>query len=286
MLYRDFATQAELDAQYDVENSVPDFGVYVKFFLENSARVRAKLAPRLDVPFGPTKAEHLDLYPAQREGAPIHMFIHGGYWHSLSSKEFSLVAEGLVDAGVTVAVNNYALCPAVTMSEIVRQNRAAVAWLYRNAASFGGDAARLTVSGHSAGGHLTAMLMATDWAGDYGLPADLIKAGCAISGLFDLEPFQFSWLQPKLRLNAEEIARNSPIHHLPRRAGPLIVTLGGDESAEFHRQSREFLGAWTANGLTGSALDLPGRNHFTVLEGYMDKTSPLCLAILGQIGEV
>lgn len=284
-LYRNFRTQAEIDAQYDVEASVEDFGVYVDFFLSNSERVRRKLKPTLDIPYGPTAAEHLDLYPAKAPDAPVHMFIHGGYWHSLGSKDFSFVAEGLVEAGVAVAVLNYDLCPNVTMTEIVRQNRAAVKWLHGNARRHNCDPDRISVSGHSAGGHLTAMLMATDWAGAYGLPQDVVKSGCAISGLFDLAPFEHSWLQPKLKLNAEEIERNSPIRHIPASAGPLIVTLGGAESAEFHRQSQDFLAAWTRAGLEGAYLDLPGLNHFTVLEGYMDRRSPLCSAILRQIEE-
>ena len=285
VLYRNFRTQAEIDAQYDVEASVEDFSVTVDFFLSNSERVRRKLKPELDIAYGPTAAEHLDLYPARAPDAPLHLFIHGGYWHSLSSREFSFVAEGLVDAGVAVAVLNYDLCPAVTMTEIVRQNRAAVKWLYENARRLNCDPGRISVSGHSAGGHLTAMLMATDWAGAWGLPRDVVKSGCAISGLFDLAPFEHSWLQPKLKLNAGEIERNSPIRHIPEAAGPLIVTLGGNESAEFHRQSQDFLAAWTRAGLEGAYLDLPGLNHFTVLEGYMDRRSPLCSAILRQIEE-
>ena len=285
VLYRNFRTQAEIDAQYDVEASVEDFSVTVDFFLSNSERVRRKLKPELDIAYGPTAAEHLDLYPARAPDAPIHLFIHGGYWHSLSSREFSFVAEGLVEAGVAVAVLNYDLCPAVTMTEIVRQNRAAVKWLYENARRHSCDPERISVSGHSAGGHLTAMLMATDWAGAWGLPPDVVKSGCAISGLFDLAPFEHSWLQPKLKLNAGEIERNSPILHIPQSAGPLIVTLGGNESAEFHRQSQDFLAAWTRAGLEGAYLDLPGLNHFTVLEGYMDRRSPLCSAILRQIEE-
>jgi arylformamidase len=282
-LYQNFTSQAGIDAQYDVENSVPNFGIYVDFFLENSARVREKLSPKLDVLFGPTVVEHLDIYPAKTPDAPIHMFIHGGYWHSLSSKEFSFVAEGLVAAGITVVVNNYALCPDVTITEIVRQNRAAIAWLYRNALTFGADQNRIFVSGHSAGGHLTAMLLSTDWAGAYGLPADLVKGGTSISGLFELAPFFHSWLQPKLQLTPKEIALNSPINHLPTEASPLIVTLGGDESEEFHRQSDAYLTAWKEKGLAGEYLDLPGRNHFTVLEDYLDPDSPLCQAIIRQM---
>ncbi len=283
-LYHSFRTQAEIDEQYDAERAVPDFGRYVDSFLSNSARVRKQLGPRLDVQFGPTNAETLDIYPAARPDAPIHMFIHGGYWHSLSSREFSFVAEGLVSAGVTVVINNYALCPSVTITEIVRQNRAAAAWVYRNAATFGGNRSRLYVSGHSAGGHLTAMLLATDWAGDYGLPPDLVKGGTAISGLFDLEPFMHSWLQPTLRLTPEEVDRMSPIRHLPDQASPLIVTLGGEESAEFHRQSEAYLAAWTGSGLQGHYVDLPGHNHFTVLEEYREPNSVLCRAMLRQMG--
>ena len=284
-LYRNFRSRAEIDAQYDVEASVDDFGAYVEFFLANSERVRRKLDPTLDIAYGPTAAEHIDIYPARTADAPLHMFIHGGYWHSLGSKDFSFVAEGLVEAGVAVAVLNYDLCPNVTITEIVRQNRAAVKWLHENARRYRCDPDRISVSGHSAGGHLTAMLMATDWAGAYSLPRDVVKSGCTISGLFDLAPFEHSWLQPLLRLNADEVDRNSPIRHIPRDAGPLIVTLGGAESAEFHRQTQDFLAAWTRAGLQGTYLDLPGANHFTVLEGYMDQHSPLCAAILRQIGE-
>ena len=282
-LYRDFRTRAEIDAQYDVEASVGNFADYVEFFLSNSERVRRRLKPVLDIQYGPTAAERLDFFPARAPDAPLHLFIHGGYWHSLDSRDFSFVAEGPVEGGAAVAVLNYDLCPNVTIAEIVRQSRAAVKWLYGNARQYNCDPERITVSGHSAGGHLTVMLMATDWAGVWGLPGDVVKGGCAVSGLFDLAPFEHSWLQPKLRLNEGEIARNSPIRHIPPAAGPLIVTLGGDESAEFHRQSQDFLAAWTGAGLQGTYLDLPGANHFTVLEGYMDRNSPLCSAILRQI---
>lgn len=283
MLYREFATQAEIDAEYDVEKSVPDFSPYVDFYLSNSAKARSELRCQLDVPFGPTLAEHLDIFPAAQPNAPILVFIHGGYWRLLSSKEFSLVAFGPVSAGVTVVVTNYELCPKVTIDEIVRQSRAAVAWIYRNATSFGGDPSRIHVSGHSAGGHLTAMLMATEWERDYGLPADLIKSGCSISGLFDLMPFPYSWLQPVLQLSWDQVLRNSPIRHLPQKAGPLILTYGGDEPAEFHRQSQDFLSAWTEKGLVGEYLPQPNANHFTAISGFLDANSELCSTLLRQM---
>lgn len=283
MLYREFTTQAEIDAQYDVEKSVPDFSIYADFYEQESQKARTGLECHLDIPYGPTLAEHLDIFPAEQPNAPILVFIHGGYWRLLSSKEFSFVAQGPVAAGVTVVVINYELCPKVTMDEIVRQNRAAIAWIYRHAESFGGDRQRIYVSGHSAGGQLTAMLMATAWERDYGLPQNVIKGGCAISGLFDLAPFPYSWLQPALQLTWAEVRRNSPLNHIPETAGPLIVTYGGDESSEFHRQSQTFLAAWRDRGLAGEYLPQPGLNHFTAIYGFADKESPLCRKILAQI---
>ncbi|PSP84734.1 esterase [Halobacteriales archaeon QS_1_68_17] len=281
MLYRDFETQAELDEQYDVESAVDDFGEYAAFFVEQSERAREDLDCDLDVPYGPTLAEHVDVFPADDPDAPMLLYIHGGYWHSLSSKEFSFVARGPVSAGVTTVVLNYALCPHVTIDEIVRQSRAAVAWLHDEADY--GDADRIHVAGHSAGGHLTAMLLATDWEDEYGLPADVIEGACSISGLFDLEPFPYTWLQPKLQLTWGQVRRNSPIRHIPDDAPPLIVTYGDDEPGEMCRQSDDFLEAWREHGLDGTYLPQPGDNHFTAIEGFLDAESPLCEAIFEQM---
>ena len=126
-------------------------------------------------------------------------------------------------------VSNYSLCPKVSVAEITRQSRAAVVWIAHNIARYNGNPARLFVAGHSAGSHQVSMLAATDWVGEYGLPADVIKGGMPISGLFDLGPFCHSWLQPKLQLDADLIARQSPLFHIPDTAPPLLVTLGGDK---------------------------------------------------------
>ena len=156
----------------------------------------------------------------------------------------------------------------------------ALAWLYGNVADFRGDPGMITLSGHSAGGHLVAMALATDWPGAYGLPADLIKGAVAISGLFDLAPFPYSYLQPQIQLTWDQVRRNSPIGLIPEQGPPLTVAVGGAESAEFLRQSKDYLAAWQAKGLTGTWLAPEGANHFTVLEGFADPESALCRTIL------
>jgi arylformamidase len=284
MLYRDFATQEELDAQYDLNAMLPEAAArYEAFCWRESESVRAALDHRLDVSFGPTIAEHVDVYPAG-EKAPVLVYVHGGFWCLRTSKEFGFVARGPVSRGVATVVTNYDLCPRVTIDEIVRQTRAAVAWAHKNTASFGGDPDRIHVAGHSAGGHLVAMLLATDWEGEYGLPGNVIKGATAISGLYDLAPFPYTFLQPKLQLGYDQIHRNSPILHIPDASPPLLVAYGDDETDEFKRQSEEHLDAWRARGLRGERLILQGKNHYEVIDGFLDAESPLCSAVLGQVG--
>ena len=284
MLYRNFATQEELDAQYNLTAMLPEAAArYEAFCWRESEGVRASLDHRLDVPFGPTLAEHVDVYPAG-EDAPVLVYVHGGFWCLRTSKEFGFVARGPVSRGVATVVTNYDLCPRVTIDEIVRQTRAAVAWAHKNAASFGGDPARIHLAGHSAGGHLVAMLLATDWEGEYGLPGDVIKGATAISGLYDLAPFPYTFLQPKLQLGYDQIFRNSPILHIPDASVPLLIAYGDIETDEFKRQSEEHLDAWRTKGLDGEVLILQGKNHYEVIDGFLDAESPLCSAILGQMG--
>lgn len=264
MLYRQFDSQEAIDAEYQIERRVPAARDWLDFYSAASARARDELACELEVPFGPTLAETLDIFPAGPR-APLLVFVHGGYWRRLSAREFSFVARGLVAAGVSVAVTNYALCPRVTIAEITRQSRAAIAWLYRHAAEYGVDPARIVVAGHSAGGHQVARLLQTAWEADYGLPGDIIKGGYALSGLFDLAPLRWSWLQPMLQLDGDMVARESPCRHLPQRAPPLIAEVGGAESDEFHRQSREFIDAWRAAGLAGEYRRLGDCHHFDLI---------------------
>ncbi len=284
MLYRTFATQEELDAQYNLREMLPEATArYEEFCWRESESVRTALDHHLDVPFGPTLAEHVDVYPAG-ENAPVLVYVHGGFWCLRTSKEFGFVARGPASRGVATVVTNYDLCPRVTIDEIVRQTRAAVAWAHKNAASFGGNPDRIHVAGHSAGGHLVAMLLATDWEGEYGLPGDVIKGATAISGLYDLAPFPYTFLQPKLQLGYDQILRNSPILHIPDASAPLLIAYGDNETDEFKRQSEEYLDTWKAKGVEGEILILQGKNHYEVIDGFLDAESPLCSAILGQMG--
>ncbi|MEM7466380.1 MAG: alpha/beta hydrolase [Pseudomonadota bacterium] len=274
-LYREFTSQEEIDAAYNVELSVPDFGSYANFYVEQSAKARAELACELDLRFGPTVDETLDIFPAADPNAPIMVFIHGGYWRRLSSKEFSLVARAPVAAGYTVVITNYSLCPAVSISEITRQSRAAIAWLYQTDHQYAGARNRIYVCGHSAGGHQTAMALSTNWEHDYALPADIVKGGLSISGLFDLRPLRYSWLQPQLLLNHEVIQQQSPHLNIPDTAPPLMLTVGGEEPQEFLRQSADFHLEWRKAGLTSEYDPIEQKNHFNVLDGFLDPSSKL-----------
>jgi len=275
-LYRNFETQEQIDTEYNVELAVPDFTVYANLFGGESEKARERLNCMLDVRFGPTVDETLDIFPAADPNAPILVFIHGGYWRMLTSKEFSFTAVAPLARGYTVVVTNYSLCPKVSMAEITRQSRAALAWLYTTDLEFNGDRERIFVSGHSAGGQQTARLIGTDWTGEYGLAPDIIKGGIMISGVFDLHPLRYSFLQPKLLLNHETIERESPIFHLPESAPPILVSVGAEETGEFRRQSRDYFAAWTGAGLQAEYFEQAGKNHFTAIDGFLDPESALC----------
>jgi arylformamidase len=276
-LYRDY-DRAGLDAQYFLRGRVPEHPEYFRRWAEDSAAVRRARSCRLDIPYD---REKLDLFPAERAAAPCLLFIHGGYWQALDKSDFSFLAPAFQDAGIAVAVVNYTLAPKASMDEIVRQNRAAVAWLYRNAREYGIDAARIHVAGHSAGGHLTAMVLATDWAA-FGLDRNPVRGASAISGLYDLEPIRLCYLNDVLGLDAATAERNSPLHRLPRQSPPLILSVGTGETDEFLRQQESFASAWRAAGLRLEIADQPGDNHFDVV-GRLGRQSLLHQAVMRQI---
>ena len=274
-LYRDFSTQAQIDAQYNTSLNVSDEPALIRHFLDQAQVARATLPCVLDVPFGPTRAETLDIFTADRPNAPVFVFIHGGYWRALTSREFSGIALGLQARGITTVVINYALCPFVTLDEISRQARAAVAWTLRNIQNYGGDPGRVAIGGHSAGGHLTAMCLNTPWERDYGLPQNPLAAAILVSGLYDLHPLRYSYLQPMIQLNDGIIQRNSPAFLVRPNSTPIWATWGGNETPEFARQSQIFHDAWIAAGNHSTLRAIADTNHFTVIRGFEQANSPI-----------
>ncbi|AQU83003.1 MULTISPECIES: alpha/beta hydrolase [unclassified Halomonas] len=273
MLYQHFTTQEEIDRAYD-----PMMGrdpmVLVKEWRERSEasreRHRASLKVSLDLPYGPSLAERMDIFHAHTPQAPVHVFFHGGYWRSLSHREFSFIVDDLVKAGITVAVVNYALCPQVRFSELVRQAQAAVAFVYRHAAELDVDPEQLSISGHSAGGHLCAMLMSTDWEDTFGLPNQLIRGALCVSGLYDLRPFPWSWLQPKLQLSGRDVQEFSPLWLQCRVPAPIKLVAGGLESEEFERQMSDYSEHLSEQRQDVTQQLLPEVDHFSILEHYLN----------------
>jgi arylformamidase len=212
-------------------------------------------------------------------------FIHGGYWRSLDAHDFYYLAPSFVAAGIAFASINYDLAPAVSVADIVGQCRAALAWLWRSAAELGVAPGRIYVAGHSAGGHLTAMLALTDWpAVDRHLPADLVKGGCAVSGIYDLDPIRRSFLNEDLRLDAASARQGSPIRLLGgKRPPPLILAVGSDETDEFLRQQADFAAAWRDHGFNFQVVELPGRNHFTAIDALGDTDHRLNAAVRAMV---
>ena len=274
--------QAGLDYEYNMRERCPHVEDTFGRLETDCARVVERFDCRLDVPFGGSALETLDIWPGAG-AAPILLFIHGGYWRSLDKATFRFVPERFVEAGACVVLNNYDLCPDVTLDTIVAQNRRALAWIHAHAAEIGGDAERIYVTGHSAGGHLAVMLLLTDWAA-LGLPGDVIKAGSSASGLYDLEPVRLAFVNEDLDMDEEMARRNSPLHLIPDSAPPLVIAVGGGETVEFKRQSREFAEAWTGKGLDGTYMELGDLDHVYASTEYLRLESPLTSAIFKQMG--
>jgi arylformamidase len=272
------------ELRYNPRLAVPDFASHFEEWGRRSAQVRERLDGYLDVPYGSHPMEKLDLFRAKGPSRALLMFIHGGYWRALDKSQHSFVAEPFVDAGVTVAMINYALCPSVTVEDIVRQVLQATAWLYRNGSNFGAPGGSLHVAGHSAGGHLTAMTMAAQWprfAPD--LPAKVVKGALAVSGLFDVEPVMNTpSVNVDVRLTTAMARRVSPAFMPPATDAPLYLAVGGKEQEGFHEQHRLMKRAWGST--VRGEFPCPEDNHFSILGRLADKDSALFKGALKMMG--
>lgn len=281
VIYKNYNQEA-LDKQYNNRAMVPNFAQIVEQWMQQSADTRKRATIHLDLPYGPHKRERLDIFPAESANAPVQVFFHGGYWKALEKEVFHFIANGFIDNGVTTALVNYPLVPQVTMDDLVNACQRAVTWIYHNIANYNGDPDKIYTSGHSAGGHIVAMLTATNWS-IFDVPQNIIKGGCAISGLFNLLPIQLCYLNDELSMDKAAARRNSPVFLSPACSTPLIVTVGQRESDEYHAQTRELIDVWSAKGITFTHLPIPNANHFSILDSFVDNKAPLNQAILNQM---
>lgn len=280
--WRDYSQQ-ELDDNYNQNSLVPDNSPFKERKIRESARARETLECIRDVAYGPSLKEKLDIFPAAKKGAPIQIFFHGGAWKSGNKDEVSYPAPVFHAAGANYVAVNFASVPDAMIEEQVRQCRAAIAWIHANAASFGGDPDRIYVSGHSSGGHVTGMMVVTDWEGVFGLPTDIIKGAAPISGMFDLEPVRHSWRNTYLGLDAARADALSAIRHIPAAKIPLVIGYGTKELPEFQRQSETFVEAWRAAGQECELVVVEGLNHFEMGAAFGDAECPFVQAILRQM---
>lgn len=264
----------QMSDMYNNGKRVPDFAHYLARWRERSGAARARIRHHADLVYGPAPRNRIDLFLPESTGAvPLLVFVHGGYWQMLGKEDWSCIAAPYVARGIAVAIVGYTLCPATTVAGIAEEVRQACAFLYLHANDYQIDRAHITISGHSAGGHLTAMMLTTDWpARDARLPARLFHAAVAVSGLFDLEPLTITYLNQALQLTSAQALASSPIF-IARQCldTPMLVVVGAVESAEFLRQSSSLVAAWAGT----SYYEAPGCNHFSVVDAFHNPASQL-----------
>ena len=286
MTYRNLSPEA-LELEFNPRAVARNLDERLVAYAAESAATRARLDCALDVRYGPGEKETLDIFPAASSGpgpgAPVHLFIHGGYWRAMDKSDYSFIADAFQPAGATTVVINYDLCPTVTLDTIVEQSNRSIAWTFRNIADYGGDPDRIYVSGNSAGGHLTAMALAHDWEAE-GLPADIIKGAAPITGVMDCEPVLDITVNELVRLEPEAARRLSPLRNPPRRALPLLVAVGGAEPRLWIEMSEDYAALCRTHGIECEYLEMPGQDHFDISRAVGDPESPLTRAMLRMMG--
>ena len=285
-VYLDY-TQEALDRAYDQRNWASNADAIIRAYGEDSAAIRAKHPHRYAVPYGPSADETLDIFtpanPAPGTKAKIHVHVHGGSWRNLSKDDESFIAPTFTARGAVCVILNFSCIPKVRIPEMVAQLRGAIRWIHAHAAEFGGDPDQIHLSGHSSGGHLAGVLMTRDWTED-GLPADVLKSGLLISGMFDMRPVMLSARSSYVTLSEDEVLDMSAILHIDRLRAPIVLAWGGLESPEFQRHPQAFAAAVKAVGKPVTTLACEGINHFEILQQLADPKTPLSRAALGLMG--
>jgi arylformamidase len=258
--------QAALDRAYDQPSWAPNMQEVLQRRAAASDAVRARLGPPRSFAYGPTSIERLDVYPTPRPRAPVMVFLHGGAWRAGDARSQAYAAETFVQAGAHWVVPEFATAMDVGLDGMVAQVRRAVAWVAQNAARFGGDPARIYIGGHSSGGHLAGTVLVTDWATEFGLPADLVRGGLCVSGMYDLKAVRLSARSAYVKFDDRLEHELSPQRHLHWITAPVVVAYAEHDSPEFRRQSREFADALARVGRLRRLLVGDDLNHFEIPE--------------------
>lgn len=268
--------------QYNPRLSVPGFERYAARAAELSRAARGRRPGRCDIAYGPTPLSTLDVFPAGRTDAPLHVFLHGGYWRGRDKADYSYLADALVPHGVTVVVMNYDLCPRAELPAIAAQVREGLRWIHGHAAELGGDPDRLTASGHSAGAHLVAMALAgTGTGAEAGrLPEGMLKAAVLISGIYELEPVLGISVNETIRLRPEQVDALSPMRRPPGPGTRLDIVAGGAETPAWKAQSRDFAQACRQRGADCTHHEIAGQDHFSIMTLAETPEGPLARRLL------
>jgi arylformamidase len=276
---REPASQPDYEAEYNNRRRVPEHPAINARWQAASDACRGTARADLDLPYGPSERQRYDLFRAGSRPAPLVVYIHGGYWQRGERQGYAFLAPALNAAGFDLALPSYTLCPAASVMDIVAELRLFLAALWAKTRTYP------LVAGHSAGGHLTAAMVATDWGKVSGVPADLVRAGVAISGVFELAPLVGTSINDLVGLDAASAKAASPLLWPPPKGRTRVAAVGGEESAEFLRQGRVIVDAWGRAGVTTECLVVPGTNHFSVVDALADAQSALFARVLALARE-
>jgi len=277
MIYKQY-DQASLDWQYNNRLQVLGFADHLEKWDQLSRQTEKEFHVIKDIAYGKLPRELLDIYPSAQPHSKTLIFIHGGYWHRLDKSDFHFIAGAFSSYGITTVLITYPMAPMVSMDQIVSSCSTAIHWAHKNISKYNGDPGQIYIAGHSAGGHLVAMMMTQKQFGE-NAPAAIVKGACAVSGLYNLIPIQLCYVNDVLRMDEEMALRNSPARLQPMAEYPLILAAGTDESDEFKDQTRELYTYWKDKDLPIELIELPGLNHYSTTEAIADTSSPLHLAI-------